>query len=156
MRTPAQGGREGGKEPSPTSPPWPSGSQGMMDWVNLQLLPQALGSGESYVTLYHQYGFHRARNSAWPEKNNLPFISSAPGARAGTKSTMIFDVHWLSCSSSVQRKNGSLFFLISGSQTSLLTKCTCQSCSLALSPAPPDFPLILKSNGFLFFFLIHL
>lgn len=76
--------------------------------------------------------------------------ASASGATAAGKSTMIFDVHWLSCSSSVQRKNGFLFFLISGSQTPFLTNSACRSCSFALSPAPSDLPLIFKYNGFFF------
>ena len=46
--------------------------------------------------------------------------ASISKTRAARKNTMIFDVHWLSCSFSVRRKNGIVFFLISGSETSLL------------------------------------
>lgn len=48
--------------------------------------------------------------------------------RAARKNTMIFDVHWLSCSFSVRRKNGFLFFFISRSETSLLTNFSFKSC----------------------------
>lgn len=47
--------------------------------------------------------------------------ASISRSRIARKNTMIFDIHQLSCSFLVTRKNVFVFFLVSGSETSLLT-----------------------------------
>lgn len=79
-------------------------------------------------------------------------ISSANASktRAARKNTMTFDVHWLSRSFSVRRKNGFLFFLFLDQKQPYLQTYPLRAASFALSSIPPDFPLILKYRRLFF------
>lgn len=56
--------------------------------------------------------------------------ASISRSRTARKNTMIFDIHQLSCSFLVTRKNVFVFFLVSGSETSLLTNFSFKRCIL--------------------------
>lgn len=54
--------------------------------------------------------------------------ASISRSRTARKNTMIFDIHQLSCSFLFRRKNGFLFFLVSGSEASFLTNFSFKRC----------------------------
>lgn len=54
--------------------------------------------------------------------------ASISRSRTARKNTMIFDIHQLSCSFLVTRKDVFVFFLVSGSETSLLTNFSFKRC----------------------------